>query len=91
MLFAAEVHKNLSSQVAGGLGIKWVGSCPVAGHTHYSEGGTDYEMILLWAVCLFWMMLIYPVYMQLLGYAHGITVIIPSDISPDMFGTRSRG
>ncbi len=25
--------------------------------------------------------------MQLLGYAHGITVIIPSDISPDMFGT----
>ncbi len=26
--------------------------------------------------------------MQLLGYAHGITVIIPSDISPDMFGTR---
>ncbi len=37
----------------------------------------------------------YPVYMQLLGYAHGITgahgitVIIPSDISPDMFGTRS--
>ncbi len=32
---------------------------------------------------------IYPVYMQLLGYAHGITVIIPSDISPDMFGTIS--
>ncbi len=32
---------------------------------------------------------IYPVFMQLLGYAHGITVIIPSDISPDMFGTRS--
>ncbi len=27
--------------------------------------------------------------MQLLGYAHGVTVIIPSDISPDMFGTRS--
>ena len=26
--------------------------------------------------------------MQLLGYAHGITVILPSDISPDMFGTR---
>ncbi len=23
--------------------------------------------------------------MKLLGYAHGITVIIPSDISPDMF------
>ncbi len=33
--------------------------------------------------------IIYPVYMQLLGYAHGITMIIPSDISPDMFGTRS--
>ena len=33
--------------------------------------------------------MIYPVFMQLLGYAHGITVIIPSDISPDMFGTRS--
>ncbi len=27
--------------------------------------------------------------MQLLGYGQGITVIIPSDISPDMFGTRS--
>ncbi len=29
--------------------------------------------------------------MQLLGYGQGITVIIPSDISPDMFGTRSCG
>ncbi len=32
---------------------------------------------------------IYPVFMQLLGYGQGITMIIPSDISPDMFGTRS--
>ncbi len=33
--------------------------------------------------------IIYPVFMQLLRYGQGITIIIPSDISPDMFGTRS--
>ncbi len=32
-------------------------------------------------------MRIYPVFMQLLGYGQGITMIIPSGISPDMFGT----